>query len=239
MRNKYKLYGAILGDLAGQPYEFPPMKGPYTKVKIHNPDSHITDDTVMTLASAFSIIHETPIGREYKYWARKYPDAGYGKGFKAWVDDKRDVQGDSYGNGCIMRASPFMYTKDLPGLIRSVQCSHNHEDSLTAAFWLWECYVQGLTTKGFVIKKFDKFEVNAKATMNFCMCAADHNRTTHANIIGAIEHGGDTDTNASIVGEMSNFWLQDITKKDAEYVESKLDKFQLETLIKFNKKFNT
>ena len=28
------------------------MKGPYTNVNIHNPNSHITDDTIMTLASA-------------------------------------------------------------------------------------------------------------------------------------------------------------------------------------------
>jgi ADP-ribosylglycohydrolase len=83
MKN-YKLYGAILGDLAGQPYEFPPMKGPYNNVDLHNPKAHITDDTIMTLASADHIMYgerdKLSISQYYKWWGNMYPEAGYGKG---------------------------------------------------------------------------------------------------------------------------------------------------------------
>lgn len=40
----YKLYGAILGDLAGQPHEFPAKGGSRTNIKILNPDWNITID---------------------------------------------------------------------------------------------------------------------------------------------------------------------------------------------------
>lgn len=234
--NKYKLYGAILGDLAGQPYEFPVMKGPYTNVKIHNPDSHITDDTVMTLASAASILNGTTAEHEYRKWGEKYPNAGYGKGFQTWLSDLRwDAKRDSYGNGCLMRASPFMWVKDLPGLIKATQCSHNHEDSFLAVMHLWKMYSGQFTSSYGRYRKFEEFKVNSLVTVGFCDDAYDFNKSTHELIIKVIECGGDTDTNASIIGELSNFWQNDITKRDAEYVESKLDSFQLKTLRSFNK----
>lgn len=234
MKKKHKLYGAILGDLAGQPYEFPPMKGPYTNVDIHNPNSHITDDTVMTLASAACILKGSDPAHEYRYWGNMYPDAGYGKGFKEWLISGGGV-GTSYGNGCLMRAAPFMYAEDLPGLIRSVQCSHNHEDSFEAVMHLWKMYKGRFISGHGKWRKFEKFEVNAVRTIGFCENAYDFNQSTHNLITKVIECGGDTDTNASIVGELSNFWNQDLTKEDIDYVESKLDEFQLMILREFNK----
>ena len=58
MIKKNKLYGAILGDLAGQPYEFPILTHfPDIKdINLHNPNSVFTDDTLMTLATAKSIM---------------------------------------------------------------------------------------------------------------------------------------------------------------------------------------
>lgn len=55
MSYKYKLYGAILGDLAGQPYEFN-YKGNFNEFNIHDKKSNFTDDTIMTLATAKAIL---------------------------------------------------------------------------------------------------------------------------------------------------------------------------------------
>ena len=109
----YKLYGAILGDLAGQPHEFPAKGGPIDNVILHNPDGHFTDDTLMTLASANFILgnHKT-IEEAYKDMGKRYRGDYYGKGFKKWIDEPMGTIGDSWGNGCIMRISPFMYLKD-------------------------------------------------------------------------------------------------------------------------------
>ena len=106
---KYKLYGAILGDLTGQPFEFPAMQGPYTNVKIHNKESHFTDDTLMTLATARAILDNISFEQAYKEMGKLYEGDYYGKGFKDWLYSQDGTFGNSYGNGCLMRISPLMY----------------------------------------------------------------------------------------------------------------------------------
>lgn len=243
MKYNYRLYGAILGDLAGQPYEFPAMKGPYTNVKVHNPEAHITDDTIMTLAGAFSIVHGTDIEVEYKYWGRKYPDAGYGARFKEWLKAPLRMAGTSFGNGCLMRLAPFLWLPDnLPIVIRSIQTSHDHEQSYEACFKLrsaYKNYHPFVRDRPTPVRKFTQFKVDSESTVDFCMNLCAQMVGTRRTISKAVECGGDTDTNASIVGEYQNYRFKDITKEDAEYVESKLDSFQRDILIKFNAKLNS
>lgn len=245
MKIKHKLYGAILGDLAGQPYEFPVSLGPHKNVNIHNPNSKITDDTVMTLASAAAILGAKHIEAWYRQMGIKYPDAGYGKGFKNWLFQEEGFTTNSWGNGCLMRISPFMYTEDpLPLIMESVMCSHAHEYSILAAIDLYKAYLNDYRHDIRGVEKFTKFEVRADITIKWVLNAFFNLpmpfkavKTTQRLIKKVIEYGGDTDTNASIIGELSNFWYNDITDKDVAYVDSKLDPFLLKILKEFNKKF--
>lgn len=232
----HKLYGAILGDLAGQPYEFPAMKGPYTNVNLHNPNSVITDDTLMTLATADAMLRGVDYSKMYRYWGNVYQGDHYGKGFKAWLKTKPGTIIDSYGNGCLMRISPFMYTDNaLPEIMDSLKESHRHTISYDASYKLYLAY-NGLYNKKLgKIKPFKKFKVKADDTLKFCINLADQFDNVHKGIIKAIECGGDTDTNASIVGELLNYRHGGLTRYDIQYVESKLDEYQLEVLHKFNK----
>lgn len=246
MKYKYKLYGAILGDLAGQPFEFPPMKGPYDKINIHNPKSHITDDTVMTLATAAFILGDFKSAKAaYRSLGRRYPEAGYGKNFKKWLKNPRYPIGNSWGNGCIMRISPFLYVEDsLPMMIDSVRCSHHSTISYQALndyhtfSTIYDTtsatLVRDRRKIGIPVTKFTKFDVRADATVFFCTYVAAINTSVRKGIIEAIKAGGDTDTNASIVGELINSRFGGITKKDADYVESKLDPYLLDILKRFN-----
>lgn len=247
---RYKLYGAILGDLAGQPYEFPIMKGPYTNVNIHNQESHITDDSLMTLASANFLLgkHDT-IEEAYKDMGNRYQGDYYGKGFKKWLSSEKGIISDSYGNGCLMRLSPFMYIKDKEQskklAIESCICSHLHPISIISVMDLIHEYsnsgLRRIATKygpHNSVKKFEKFEVIADKTVEFIKNAYWLKNTTQEAIIAAIECGGDTDTNASILGELMNYTFNDIRGEDVEYVDSKLDEYQLNILKQFNKKFN-
>ena len=142
-----KLYGAILGDLAGQPYEYPPMqKFPeVTEVNLHNPDSTITDDTLMTLAIAKAILEGTDYAYEMKDMGRRYPGDYFGKRFNEWINYDVGISNDSFGNGCIMRISPFMYmgwdkNTVLTEIIRSCVTSHNHQISIKACLDLFDLY---------------------------------------------------------------------------------------------------
>ena len=81
------MYGAILGDMIGSPYEFD--QGKKTKdFPMFIEESRFTDDTVMTIAVADALLGvsaEAPDGvicddiiSSMHRWGRKYPDAGYG-----------------------------------------------------------------------------------------------------------------------------------------------------------------
>lgn len=240
MKYKYKLYGAILGDLCGQPYERV-AKIP-KKINIHNPNSHITDDTVMTLASAYSLIHGTDIGITYRSFVKKYPDCGFGGRFKAWAFSTGTQQNDSYGNGCLMRVSPFMWVPNsLNKLMESVLCSHNHPESVAAVLSLCDLYTNFYRLDGIteLPEKFKKLEVACYPTIDYVEKVVDnyYSSSTVDVITLAISHGGDTDTNASIIGEIYNYQRKDITKQDAAYIESKLDPFLLGILKEFNENY--
>lgn len=242
---KNKLYGAILGDLCGQPYEFPIMKGPYTNVEIHNPISIITDDTLMTLATASYILgrFET-LEQAYKDMGKRYPGDHYGKGFKEWIDSPLGTINNSWGNGCLMRISPFMYLNENEDyvkekIIESCQFSHNHPKSILSSLKLYDLYFEKRGELSMFynkkhIPKFSKFKVEADITFKFIEKLSYACDSTKEMIIFAVECGGDTDTNASIIGELMNFIHNDLDQNDVDYVESKLDDYLLGILKDFN-----
>lgn len=108
------MYGAILGDMIGSPYEF----GGNRKTKdfpLFIPGSRFTDDTVMTVAVADALMEcgdKSPeeqlktVTERLRYWGRKYPDAGYGGRFSAWLASPDPRPYHSWGNGSAMRVSP-------------------------------------------------------------------------------------------------------------------------------------
>jgi ADP-ribosylglycohydrolase len=243
-----KLYGAILGDLAGQPYEYPALKHfpNQDDIDIHNPNSKITDDTLMTLAVAKSIIECTRVDYEMRDMGRRYPGKYYGKRFIEWINSDIGTFGNSYGNGCIMRISPFMYLSGNENEIRSAiitSCvaSHNDPVSINACLDLYDLYHSKSLLFPIVpnvIDKFEEFKIRADDTITFIKSLHNTYNSTHHSIIKAVSCGGDTDTNASIIGELMNFEFNDLTDKDIEYVESKLDPYLLEILKTFNEKFD-
>ena len=83
------MYGAILGDMIGSPYEFD-LSGKTKDFPLFIPGSRFTDDTVMTVAVAEALMDSRGETEErqrqvltdrMRYWGRKYPDAGYGGRF--------------------------------------------------------------------------------------------------------------------------------------------------------------
>ena len=87
------------------------------------------------------------------------------------------------------------------------------------------------------IKPFTKFVVKADGTIDYIEKLYWGALSTHEAILKAVKSGGDTDTNASIIGELMNYTYNDITKRDVLYVESKLDDYLLGILKAFNEKY--
>lgn len=142
------MYGAILGDIVGRPYEFKRCRD------IHFPllswRSRFSDDSVMTIAIAEALlksgrdadIHEIEkeCVRSMLKWGRRYPFAGYGKRFIKWLlfSGKHPKPYKSCGNGSAMRISTVGWLYDSLERTREVAratavVSHNHPDGMNGA----------------------------------------------------------------------------------------------------------
>ena len=135
------MLGAILGDIIGSPYEGGRRRSVITKeFPLFSPDSRFTDDSVLTCATAQALLHSSfsPYSRrfanQYKQWALRYPDRGYGSKFKAWIANPKFFVNNSYANGCMMRCSPIaMLYQDretaLKRALQSIAYTHNSPES--------------------------------------------------------------------------------------------------------------
>ena len=137
------MYGAILGDIIGSPYEFD--RGNKTKeFPLFHPHAKYTDDTVMTVAVADALmctmgdsdedIRETLIDSMHN-WGHKYPYAGYGGRFAVWLERRDREPYNSYGNGSAMRVSAAGWLYDTLEKTRAVarltaEVTHNHPEGI-------------------------------------------------------------------------------------------------------------
>tara|TARA_B100000686_G_C16581817_1_gene858532 strand:+ start:526 stop:789 length:264 start_codon:yes stop_codon:yes gene_type:complete len=70
------MLGAIAGDVIGSIHEYNSIKT--KKFELLNDSCVFTDDTVMTVAVADSIMNDVPYVESLQKWGREYPSAGYG-----------------------------------------------------------------------------------------------------------------------------------------------------------------
>lgn len=99
------MLGAIAGDIIGSAYEFNPIKT--KEFPLFSKYSHLTDDTILTIAVADAILHNAKYVDKIKEYARRYPSS-YGLNFQIWAySDSKDPY-NSYGNGSAMRVSPLV-----------------------------------------------------------------------------------------------------------------------------------
>ena len=188
----------------------------------------------MTLASARSIMHDTDIEHEYKYWGNRYSTYGFGKGFMEWCKTPPGTKNDSWANGCLMRISPFIW-KDLEyKSIKSIGTSHDHPESYDACRNLWDAYTEFDLSTYSKPKIWNDFEVRAIPTIQFVKDVYYASSSTQEAIKIAISCGGDTDTTASIVGELSNYHRKALPNEDVEFVEMMLSPELLTILKGFN-----
>src|ERR1041385_8640094 len=98
------MIGAIAGDFIGSVYEAGNMKR--TDFPLFHPFCRFTDDTVLTVALADSILTGTDYTSLLKSYCRRYPNAGYGGTFHQWASSHQTDPYNSWGNGSAMRVSP-------------------------------------------------------------------------------------------------------------------------------------
>lgn len=155
------MYGAILGDLIGSPFEFLDDR-PEQKFQLFNKETGWSDDTVLTIAIAdalmsFDTIHgvrkrkiKSVVKEKLLTWGfDKYPhpqNGGYGRNFAkfmlaekynySWL--KRQKYKYSKGNGSAMRISAVAYLYDDLKVVERIagltaQVTHNSKEGRRAA----------------------------------------------------------------------------------------------------------
>ena len=141
------MYGAILGDIIGSPFEFD--RGDKTKnFDLFSEGCGFTDDSVMTIAVGEALLAVGPkaavkeieeaIASNMQDWGKRYPHAGYGGSFRHWLKEKNPKPYGSYGNGSAMRVSAAGWLYDSMERTREVarataNVTHNHPEGIKGA----------------------------------------------------------------------------------------------------------
>lgn len=141
------MYGAILGDIIGSPYEFD--QGDKTKnFPLFCDKSEFTDDSILTLAVAEALMDVDPrqsddeirerIAFLMRFHGKRYPNAGWGFRFGRWLRSDHPKPYGSCGNGSAMRVSAagWLYD-DLDTVLRmaglTADVTHDHPEGIKGA----------------------------------------------------------------------------------------------------------
>ena len=141
------MYGAILGDIIGSPFEFD--QGNKSKeFPLFSKKSTFTDDTVMTVAVGWAFLDAQPnadvewirrrLISSMQQYGKEFPYAGYGGMFRHWLREKDPKPYGSFGNGSAMRVSSAAWLYNDIETVRSMarlsaEVSHNHPEGIKGA----------------------------------------------------------------------------------------------------------
>ncbi len=130
------MWGGILGDVIGSIYENAGKKTMY--FPLFEKTSTFTDDTVMNMATIDVLLNGLPYAETYKLYGQNYPNRGYGRGFRAWIDSHDLSPYNSFGNGSAMRVLAIGYAFEtlyevLAEAKASAEVTHNHPEGIKGA----------------------------------------------------------------------------------------------------------
>lgn len=223
------MLGAIIGDLAGSIYEYEQVKNCHS-VKIDNiieDNSFFSDDTILTVAIADAILNNVDYETKLKEYTMAYnthiPNhipyfkTMFSPNFVKWAMSHN--QGESCGNGAMMRISPvgFLFNTEedvIKNAYNATVPSHNSEEAIKSAqtIALIIFYARQGLSKQEIINKLnlkitkpiiEKFNYTCQDTINVCLYSFFNSSGFEDSLKLAISFGGDTDTNACIVGSMA------------------------------------
>lgn len=217
------MIGAIAGDIIGSVYEWNNIKT--KQFNLFAPDCYFTDDTVLTVALAESILTGTDYASLMKAYYRRYPDAGYGGFFHQWARSHEGRPYNSWGNGAAMRISSvgFAFNTLDEVLLRAAQytgITHNHAEGLkgaqatAAAIFLARTGSTRADIKQYIAATFQydlshsvdeirptyRFNESCQETVPQAIICFLESTDFEDAIRNAISLGGDSDTLACITG---------------------------------------
>ena len=252
------MIGAIAGDMIGSPYERYPIKHTNFDPVV----SAFTDDTVLTIAIAYSIFNQADIASSLKKFAEKYYNLPYGGGFRRWIRSWDNRPYNSFGNGSAMRVSPVGFAYDsiddvLHQAKRTAEVTHNHPEGIKGAratalaIYLARMGESKDTIRNEITERFSynlnrtvdeirpnySFDVTCQGSVPESIVAFLDADSWEDAVKKSISLGGDADTMACITGGIAQAYYKEIPENIAEDVRNRLPPDLREVLNEFNVKY--
>ncbi len=240
------MLGAIAGDIIGSVYEWHNIKTKEFPLFVEK--STFTDDSVLTIALAETLLSGTDYGHNLKVFTRRYPKRGYGGHFLRWVQQDETEPYQSYGNGAPMRISPVGWAaqsleQTLEWAERYTAVTHNHPEGIkggqavAVAIYLArtgasrEAIQQAIESRfGYdlsvpleAIRPHYTFDVSSQGSVPPAIRAFLESTDFEDAIRNAISIGGDSDTLACITGSIAEAFYGGVPEAITQEVYARLD----------------
>lgn len=255
------MFGAIVGDIVGSVYEWDRIKT--TEFPLFGPDSDFTDDTVMTVATAHSILTRTGYARSYREFGRRYPGRGYGGRFVHWLARNNAGPYNSWGNGSAMRVSPVGFAFDTTDAVlaeakRSAEVTHNHPEGIKGAqatamaIYLARTGAGKQEIRDAIVERFGcdldrrlddirphyDFDESCQGTVPEAIIAFLESHDFEDAIRKAVSLGGYSDTLACITGGIAQAFYKQIPAAIVGITQQKLPSEFLDIILEFNDRYH-
>lgn len=240
--------GAIAGDIIGSVYEFNNI---HTKdFPLFRPDCDFTDDSILTLAIADTLLHSGDYREFLQRYVRQYPNpmGSYGMRFQRWAIAQETEPYNSWGNGSAMRVSPIGYAfDDLETVLKEAEHSaavtHNHPEGIrgaqatAAAIFLGRTGATKAAIQSYIATNFGydlnrtidqirptyRFNESCQGTVPEAIIAFLESTDFEDAIRNAVSLGGDTDTLTCITGGIAQAFYGGVPAAIAQEVIARLD----------------
>jgi ADP-ribosylglycohydrolase len=239
------MIGGIAGDIIGSVYEG--RKASSYDFPLFTPLNRFTDDSVMTLAVADALLDGVPYKDRLLELGRRHPQAGYGGGFRRWLEADDPKPYHSYGNGSAMRvgAVPWFFTDTdevLREARRSAEPTHDHPEGIKGAQAtalairmaldgrgkpeirrrIEDSFGYDLSQSCEAIRAHYGFDVSCQGTVPPAIVAFLESRDYEDAVRGAVYLGGDSDTLACITGSIAEAFYGGVPASVAREVVKRL-----------------
>lgn len=258
------MIGAIIGDIVGSYHEFRDEKdheGP-----LFRPESTITDDSILSIASAEAILRNQFYSDLYQRYCRAYPSYGYGGSFLDWahVHNNYITPNYSWGNGSAMRVSPIGWAFDsiqrtMIEAQQSASVTHAHPSGIAgaqataAAIFLARTGVPKDEIYEAILEWFEypsydnldtlheeySFDVSCQGTLPVAIACVMQADDFQQVMINGLYTGGDTDTLLAIAGSIAEplYGVPEAMRIKAETILNQHSPALLGMLKEFERKY--
>lgn len=255
------MLGAIAGDVIGSVFEFRNIKT--TDFPLFSERTTFTDDTVLTVAVADSILNNIPYEINLKKYFRLYPYAGYGGSFRIWAASPESRPYNSWGNGSAMRVSPVGFAFDnldetLKAAKSSAGVTHNHPEGIKGAQavasaiflarndstkeqikqFIEDRFEYNLSEPLDEIRSYYTFDVSCQGSVPQAIISFLESEDFEDAIRKAVSIGGDSDTIACISGGIAQAFYKKIPEYIINGVMDTLDELLRDTVTDFLERFS-